>query len=166
MRYAKVITLSISGLRNRIFNCGDEVNEEQFPAGRFDELLANGGIQFFRHDGEEANIQPGDVQVNRVPVVDVPQGIKEGMATIKDQLRKLKVEFDNDSTLDELNVILAKHLEKKDEEPVKTPEQESQEAFDDTTRKEIMAELDKMGVKYNKNATKNELYDLFRANKK
>ncbi len=143
MRYGRVNTLAISGLKNKIHQFGDKVNEDQFYAGHFDALVKSGALELLVYEEDQVPARPmvGPPVVIPKPVEDKPEGLKQkektqAIVTAKKE-RKEKLES---SSVDESN---------------------------DSTRDEIMAELDKLKVKYSKNESKNELYAKWRAaNKK
>lgn len=168
MRYGKVAAVLITGFRNVIFNQGDEVNENQFPVGTFDELVKNKSITITRED--EVTARPplkDEVEFHYADEgkEEIPQGIKERMESMKQELDAAQVTYDKEATFEELSELIEKQKESP-QQPEKTPAQKEAEHFDDTTRKEIMAELDALKVTYPKNASKQELYTLWRQNKK
>jgi hypothetical protein len=132
MRIARVKVLQISGLRNKLHNLHDVVNENQFVVGRFDQLLNGDYIELLEETQEPATPQDAsEVVITTQPVDETPQGLLEA--------EEAKKAFPPEQTTSEEKVNL-----------------------DDTTRKEIMADLDKARVKYNKNASKAELYEIWR----
>lgn len=138
MRYAKVKVISISGRNNKIHKLGDVVNEGMFVKGRFDELLKGGYIRLIGDNKKPVSYPDrSGVEVKVAPVDETPQGILEAKA------RKLEIGPKPEDTA--------------------RPAAPSKEDLDDTTRKEIMAALNKAGVKFSKNATKEELYEKWRA---
>lgn len=141
MRTGKVITLSIGGLRNKIHNFGDVVNEEQFVAGRFSELVENGAIELTSEDDKPANFPAHDEVVITIKETEEeePQGIKEAKERNKEELKNEPTD----------PVIIEEKID-----------------LDDTTRQEIMSKLDEAKVKYNKNESKHELYERWRKSKK
>lgn len=141
MRSGKVCVISISGLRNKIHISGEIVNENQFQAGRFDELLNEGFLEFYQNDDQVANPPDAkEVEIIRKPIDETPKGIKEKAEKDAQQLDK--------------NIASDAVVQTQDEK------------LDDNTRKDIIADLEKAGVKYGKNMSKAELYELWRASKK
>jgi hypothetical protein len=141
MRSGKVCVISISGLRNRIHQSGEIVNENQFPAGRFDELLKEGFLEFYQEDNQVANPPDAkEIEIIRKPIDETPKGIKEKEEKTAQQIDK---NIASDAVI-----------------------QTKAEQSEDTTRKDIIADLEKAGVKYGKNMSKAELYELWRASKK
>lgn len=141
MRKARVKVIAISLPKNRVLKCGAEVTENNLPAGRFDELLKGGYIELTGENEEAAT--PLDHE--EVVITTTPEEIKE-QGIIESEARK---------AAEEVNAP-----------PVETNTEEITESMDDTTRKEIMAELDYEGIKYNKNMTKAELYELWESKTK
>jgi hypothetical protein len=157
VKEAKVVVISVSGLNNRIFNSGDVVNEQQFPRGNFDKLIQEGYLQFFRHDDVEVDTRKdiGEVEVNLQPV---PEPKQQGEIERDAKIERLMAE-QNWVELKKMGV---------DETPVTedVKDEGGEDPIEDTTIIELKAALDKMKVKYSKNASKEELYNLFRNNKK
>jgi len=163
MRYAKVKFVVITGIGNRVFNQGDEVNENNFPVGTFDQLLKQKSIELVKEDEVPAKPPIKDeVEFNYAEEEDVPEGIKQRMESIKLELQSAQISYPNGATLEELSELLKASKEKQIEEVVTAKTDD----IDDTTRKEIMLELDGLKVSYPKNASKQELYALWRLHKK
>lgn len=109
-----------------------------FHAGRFDELVKGGYVKLIKEDSVVATPpDANEVEINVKPVEHVQQGVKEKQEREASTPEDAKV----DPPVITLNI-------------------------DDTTRREMMDELDKRGVKYSKNASKEELYAKFRESKK
>ena len=144
MRIAKVIVLAISAPKNKIYRLHDQVNENMFPKGRFDELLKGGYIQL--------------TEENQDPIVPVDG--TEAVVSTKEQDEIIQGEVEATfvkSVMDGLESELA----------VNEGEDEKKEpAIGDTTRVEIMELLDKEGIEFGKNESKEELYKKYRSRKK
>ena len=130
MRIAKVIALAVSGTKNRVFESGATVNENNFHQGVFDQYIESGHIALEGDNSEKANPEVGEVE----------------------RVKKPKKE-----------VVVEAIEEAKEEVPVEDGEED--ESGDDATKKEIMEQLDELGVAYKKTMTKKELYDLWKAGK-
>ncbi len=52
MKKYTVIALSVSGLRNKVHNSGEEVNENHFPPGRAEELKERGFLKYIGDSDE------------------------------------------------------------------------------------------------------------------
>ncbi len=141
MRVAKVIVIQITGRKNKLYELGETVNENQFVLGRFDELLKGGYIELIEETPEPVTSEVAEeVEVIAKPVDDKPEGVKQA-----EEREANEEKLEGDAS----------------EEDAPEPEN-----LDDTTRKQIMKELDEAGVKYNKNMSKAELYELWREKNK
>jgi hypothetical protein len=138
MRVGKVLSLSITGYRSRVFKLHDEVNETQFPSGVFDQLIEKKAIEL---TGEQDGLVVYPVEEPEIihkEVEDVPQGIKEAKA--REEKEGVK-----------------------DEQPREQPVIISKGDADNGTRKEIMEMLDKAGIAYSKKLSTTDLHELWRA---
>jgi hypothetical protein len=166
MRTATVVVISVSGHR-KIYKSGDTVNEEMFPAGRFDELVKGEYIKVISDDHEPVNAPDGEVEITRMAVDDTQEGTKQGENFEKHNRRKPRIiEAEDHAAPRKTEVTRESEAEK--EETVGTPDVDkgdqagTEKEITDTTVIEIRAALDKAGVKYNKNLSKEELYRIFR----
>lgn len=139
MRIAKVKALAISAPKKKIYKVGQEVNENMFPQGRFDELLKGGYITLTGETSEPA--VPLSSETTTVTLSDDANVAQPSPDSAENVEPGKKVELPVDDKLDTI------------EDP------------DDVTVKEIKVELTKLNVEYPKNATKAELYELYRINK-
>lgn len=57
MRKAKVLVTDLSGENNKIWHHGDVVNEDCFPAGRFDQLIKGEFIKELEEEVAEEETQ-------------------------------------------------------------------------------------------------------------
>ncbi len=145
MRIARVKVLQVSGRKNRLYDLNETVNEQQFVAGRFDELLQGDYLELIEKTEEPAIIPDAEeVEVITKQVDDIPQGVIESEEGATEESLK---EEQPEPAADVLDLDTAR-------------------AIDDTTRKEMMAELDALKISYSKNASKEELYELYRTAKK
>lgn len=152
MQKYRVKSLSVSGRAPRKIYYYDEcVTQECFVAS-VDELEKQGFIEKVADDyktpsGFEVPVDPFstnvkvDVQVDQQPEDQPEPKSEEGG-------EKLPVETDEEK-------ILREESEKKKAE-------ENQKAEDDLKRNEIMAELDKMKVVFDRNSSKAELFELLK----
>ena len=138
MRTGKVIVLAISGRRNKIHKLNDIVKEDQFVAGRFQELLDGGYIQVVAEDNKPVVFPDAEsVEIKSKPIDDKPLGIKQA----EERMKSTKVEAQEKSA---------------PKQPVK------QNDGGDKVHREMMEKLDALKVPYNKNASKQELYELIK----
>lgn len=78
MRTGKVISLAVGGTGNRIYKFGDTVNEQNFPIGNFDRLIADGHIKEDGTEPEEvAALSTTDKVVPGIDDVSKTQMIKD-----------------------------------------------------------------------------------------
>lgn len=147
MRKAKVIALAFNAPPKKVYKRGDIVGENNLPKGRFDELIEKGFIKEI--EGDETPAVPSDK--------DLDVEITTGNPPVEEK----KEEEKKDEAPDDLKSDEGKS----DEEKPLSDEEKAQKEIDDTTRKEIMLELDKRGIEYSKNASKAELYELYRSSK-
>jgi hypothetical protein len=157
VRKAKVVVLAVSGRNNKVHRLHDEVNENQFVAGRFDELVKGGYIKVIGVDEKQVKNLPEEqeVEIIKKPVDDTPEGVKQAEAAKNETINPDVDDKHKQVTLDA----------PKDEKPNQPPANgatENKGDVDDVTRKEIMGDLDKLKVVYDKNASKLELYTLWK----
>jgi hypothetical protein len=150
MRTAKVVVISISGFNKKTFKSGDTVNENQFPTGRFDELLKGKYIELTGSD---------DKPVNEIdaPVVEIIAK-EEPVLDEEEVKQKQDTAFRKRFGRERKTVVAEDYIPERKTE-VRKEEQGTEE---DTTVIELRAKLEEAGVKYNKDQSKEELYKLYR----
>lgn len=149
MKIGIVKTLAIQGSRKKIFRNGDKVTENNFTSERWAELVKGGYIT----EGEPSEEPAVPLEEKEVKVTDSADLGKTDAG---------KSEEDLDSKSEEGSEE-GKSGAPKDETGGSDETDLTEQ--DEITRKEIMVELDKLGVEYGKNMSKAELYELFRAAK-
>lgn len=149
MRSAEVLVLAISGRSNKIHEYGQTVTENQFIAGRFDELVAGGYLKVIAETEEPAIPVESDAVTITFP--EQPEQKEQGVIEAEERAKA------------------EKNIEGEGEQQGETKtdaEAESKGEVDDTedakTRGEIMVKLTEMKIPFNKNMSKNELYELWR----
>jgi hypothetical protein len=157
MRWARVKTLLVVGAGGRSFQSQDLVNENQFPAGHFDKLLKDDALMFDHHDAENANPAEGEVEFHETEREEKPQGMIEAEEKKAHQEKLEKTGKENQAARLQENDLT---------EDTDTIQEPTVSNIEDTTRDEIKADLDKAGVKYSKNSSKAELYELWRLHRK
>jgi hypothetical protein len=88
-----VISLTVGGLGNKIFNYGDIVNESNFPSGNADKLVEQG----FLKESDETVLTETDKTETMVPDYD---SVTKGDLIIT--LTEKEIKFPKDSTKQEL----------------------------------------------------------------
>jgi hypothetical protein len=167
VRKAKVVVLAVSGRNNKVHRLHDEVNENQFVAGRFDELVKGGYIKVIGVDEKQVKNLPEEqeVEIIKKPVDDTPEGVKQAEAAKNETINPDVDDKHKQVTLDDVSKGIMSGIAPKDEKPNQPPANgatENKGDVDDVTRKEIMGDLDKLKVVYDKNASKLELYTLWK----
>ncbi len=76
MKTYKVIALSVGGLGKKIFNSGDEVNENNFIAGRAEQLVDQGFLKRLGENSEKAN-ESSETETEFIPKVENASSTKE-----------------------------------------------------------------------------------------
>lgn len=132
MKRYTVIALSVGGRANKIFSAGDTVTEENFIPGRADELVAQG---FLKQIGDTP--QP----VGNIPAEEIHVEVSEPK---QDEDQKPEEET---SLIDSLKDSLGGESEKQD--------------INAKTRKEYIKELTDLGIPFEQNASKKELFELW-----
>lgn len=154
MNTYKVITLSVGGRNNKIFSLGDKVTDKHFAEGAPAKLVAGGYLELVSTDDEPFEApSEGNVEITQnTDTTDAPT----------DEVDEVKEKADDQADQD------------KEEEGEKDDPEKKEGLFgklkkmvsgEDTTRNEIMAELNKMGVKFPSGASKAELYKLYEESK-
>jgi len=102
----KVIALSVGGRFNKIYHSGDVVKSEDFQPGRAEALAAQGFLSPILAAEEEVivPIPPAEEVIKVLKISDITA--KE----IKKQLTDLGIEFDKDSSKEDLFALLPKSL--------------------------------------------------------
>lgn len=162
MRKFKVVALSVgAGKGKKIYNSGDIVTENNFPAGIADDLVKK---KFLK-----------EVTVEETEVL---QNDKEAKQPSLDELRKqLMPDFvdDEDKTKPDLDEQIQDIGEKKiqqivddlkDGEETKTPSNEPEKtlsipSIDDVNKKQIVDDLKDAKVEFNQNLSKEILYPMW-----
>ena len=105
MKRYEVIALSVNGKR-KLYSSGDEVDEDCFPAGRAEELEAQGFLKCIGNDVEfpkDSNEVPEIIpNKNTLKLEDMTMG------QMKKDLRELKVEFPSNVSKSDLFEIWKK----------------------------------------------------------
>ena len=90
MREFKVIALSVSGLKGKIFESGETVTEESFPRGACDDLVTGGFLKEIKE--ETASTPPPKIQT----IDEVSEEF------LKEELKKKSIKFKKDATKEDL----------------------------------------------------------------
>lgn len=173
MRHFKVISLSVSGRKNKIHRLNDVVPETAFLEGHADKLEREGHLRLDHVDDVEAKLHPALPEVTDPVIVsldetrnadnDTEQEVAETLPLADTGSQEGDKESDQDKSASETTQSggVDETGEVKEEEA-----KVGAEGIEAVTRKSLMADLKGAGIEFSKNATKEELYTLWKDAKK
>lgn len=139
MEKYKVISLAISGRNNKIYRSGDLVTAKMFPEGRLQELEKQGHLKLIDTD------QP---PIDNVDDSNITPDPGEGQPSVTDRVE--------DTTSDQPPI---------DSDNVSRETETAVETIDTVKHNELKQRLKALGVEFEKDATKNDLWQLWLLNK-
>ncbi len=149
MEKYKVISLAISGRNNKIYRSGDLVTAKMFPEGRLQELEKQGHLKLIDADQPpiDSDQKPSDdqPQIDNVDDFNITPDPGEGQPSVTDRAE--------DTTADQPPIDDVSR------------ETETIETIDTVKHNELKQRLKALGVEFEKDATKNDLWQLWLLNK-
>lgn len=163
----RVKSLAVSGRNNKIYRVGDIVSAGKFPEGRAESLVKEGHLEYVVE--EPAKVETPPKVDPPTPPVEGNEGT-EGNGT--DAPPAEESEAESASDLDEGQPVVTDNNDKVNvvEEPAKVDESVSREtpapSIDEINTKDLKKNLKDLGVEFEKDATKEELWQLWLLNRK
>lgn len=133
MKQYKVIALSVGGRSNKIFSAGDTVSEDSFIPGRADELEKQGFLKSIGETDVQAMPLSSDEIETEIVTTEEPEPQEsEEVSSILSRLKESLGELDK-----------------------------TEVTIDSMSRKEIIKTLTELGIPFDNNASKKELFSLW-----
>lgn len=153
----RVISLSLTGKAPRkIFRKGEIITQDNVipPVG---DLVKNG----FLEKAEDDAVTPEGIETYACPFTP-PKKEKKGVEVNAEVAPEDDETGDQETEEEKLAREAAEKSKLENADDLKDDDLDEDEDEEDLTRNDMMASLDELGVKYNKNASKAQLLDLYK----